>query len=667
MLLDMARMAALFRACLDAAYPAALAALVVAFLAAPAWSQFLPHAMAQPSAAPNSEGSPQAWLAYYSNYLKRHPESPTALEGLARAQTELGMYTRAIASDRKALRLDPSNNDLRLHLARVLSWNKEYAASVETYGELLREGPGNCEALEGLERVEEWRGRNQEALAAERRLLKLDPADESYLETAARLEIALKDDAAAANTLAALLHQRPDNRSALLEFAKLRSRQGRFSEALREYDAALALRFYDPDALYGEARIYYFLGDFRRAGPLAERAVATAPDNFDDVMLCARIERALHHRKRAEALARQASLLAPGNLEARSLHSAILRDYRVEVQTKAAYARELQYQNFSFYGVHYPGPGLVMEDLDSYSGSVRTSFSFLRNSESYVLASAMPTNTPFGLTRGAAAPAELLYGQSTRISPRLTLRGGVGAVRYGPGLPYYGFETPTFRPVSYAGASVRLSRSLEVDLGASRTAILYTPTSVRFGAMETRLEADLHWRITPRTNLALLYYHNYDSSMISDQYNPMYNAVGLASGGVDHGNGGKLSFSHRLIQLERFSLDAGYEGQAFGYAGGNTGTYMGFFNPSLYQSHLATLHAQISSWGPLSCEMTAAGGFQQASSAAPVTGAFRYGPAVTLRMSRALSVTANYVHYNFAQSLGRVEGNGLGLETDWRF
>lgn len=663
MLLDMAYMAALSGAFRRAACPAALTALVALFSTIPARPQVFFPADAQPLPT----ASPKERLAYYSIYLERHPENASALEGLARAQSELGMYARAIATDRRALRLNPSNYAVEIHLASALSWNKEYAASVEIYESILREHPENREALEGLERVEEWQGRDHDALAVERRLLALDPRNEAYLGTAAQLEIALKDDSAATNTLAALIRQRPDDRPALLELAGLQSRQGRFSEALRSYDAVLALRFYDPDALYGEARIYYFLGDFRRAGPLAERAAAARPNDFDTAMLCARIERALHHRKRAEALAKRASSLAPANSEARSLESAILHDYRVRVQTTASYARELAYQNFSYYGVHYPGQGLVMEDLDSYGATVRTSFSFLRNSESYVLAAAMPVNTPFGVFKGAAMPAELLYGQSTRVSPRLTLRGGVGGVRYGPGAPYYGFETPTFRPIGYAGASIRLSPDLDIDLGASRAAITYTPIAVRFGAMETRLEADLHWRITPRANLDLSYYHNYDSSMISIQYNPMNNAFGLASGGVDHGNGGTATFTYRLIRFERFSLDAGYEGKAFGYAGGNTGTYMGFFNPSLYQSHLLTLRSQLSSWGPFSCDLAAATGFQQAASGAPVTGAFRYGPALTVRLSRTLSVTANYVHYDFAQSLGRIEGNAVGLETDWRF
>ncbi|HEV2417875.1 MAG TPA: tetratricopeptide repeat protein [Terriglobia bacterium] len=611
---------------------------------------------------------PRDWLEYYTRDLAAHPQDSAAAEGLARIEAQLGMYGSAIRAGQRALRLNPSSITAQLDLARALAWNRQFAASVEVYNQLLRKQPQNREALEGLESVLEWSGRYKDALAVDRRLLALDPANADGLLAAARLELAMKDDRAAETSLASLLSRHPDDRWALLQMAQLQARQGRLRESLRYDDAVLAAHFDAPDALYGEARIYYFLSDPARAAPLAARAVAARPNDFDAIMLQARIERALRHPRQALALAQRAARIDPASSEAAALKTAILNDHRVTVHTTSTYARELAFQNASLYGVRYASPGLVIEDLDTYSSAIRTSFSFLPRSDSYVLLAATPSNTPFGPLHGAVAPAELMYGQSTRVSKLLTLRGGLGGVRMGPGEPYYGFATRSLAPVGYIGASLFLTSKLSLDFSASRAAITYTPASTRFGALETRIEGGMNLQFDSRTWLRASYFHSRDSSSVFIEPDLQEGGVPvLAMNGRDHGDGGTATFTRNLIHVERFSFDAGYSGDAFGYAGGKKGVYLGFFNPAFYQSHFLTTRAQGTLWGPLQYTLVGDVGVQQAAEGAPFTRAFRAGPALSLRVSRALSITAGYLHYNFAQSFGNVQGNAVDLETDWRF
>lgn len=617
---------------------------------------------------PREGAMPQAWLGYYTSYLADHPKDSAAAQGLARAEAQLRIYGSAVRADQRALRLDPSSVPAQLHLARELAWSKQYAASVEAYNELLRRYPRNREALIGLERVYEWWGRPKDALNAQQRLLALDPTNADDLNTEARLEIKLKNDPAAESALKTLLSHHPDNREALLQMAQLQTRQGRLRQALRYYDDMLALRFDDAEALYGEARIYYFLGDPERAGPLAARALAARPDDYDTLMLAARIERALRRPRQALALVHRAAAIDSSSPEAAALETDIASNRHMTVETTSTYAREQSFQNASLFGVRYPSPGLVTEDLNTYSSALRLGFSILPRSNSYVLLAATPSNSPMGGIQGAVAPAELMYGQTTRLSSRITLRGGIGGVRLGPGTPYYGFLRSNLTPVGYFGYSLSLTRKLSFDVTAARSAITYTPTSVRFGAVETSIEGGIRYDLNPRTSFAASFAYRRDFAPVYDQTNfARGGAVELAADGRDHGEEGTVTFTRNLIHAERFGLDAGYAGLAFGYAGAKKGVYMGFFNPAFYQSHFLATRAHGKIWGPFEYALIADAGFQQASEGAPFTRAFRLGPAISVRVSQRLSLTANYLHYNFAQSLGSVKGNAVGLKTDWRF
>lgn len=616
---------------------------------------------------PHAGTLPQAWLGYYTSFLADHPNDSAAVQNLARAEAQLVIYGKAVSADQRALRLNPTSVSAQLHLARVLAWSRQYPASVEAYSELLRKYPQNRVALAGLEQTYEWWGRPKDALNVQQRLLALDPANADDLNSEARIEIELKNDHAAESTLKTLLTEHPNNRKALLEMAQLQTRQGRLRQALRCYDAMLALQFNDAEALYGEARIYYFLGEPERAGPLAARALAARPDDYDTLMIDARIERALQHPRQALALARRAAAIDPSSPETTALETDITSSRHVTLETTSTYAREQSFQNVSPYGVRYPSPGLVTEDLNAYSSALRLGFSILPHSNSYVLLAATPSNSPMGGIQGTVAPAELMYGQTTRLSNRFTLRGGGGGVRIGPGGFYYGVPMPAVVPVGYLGFSLSFSRKLSLDFSVSHMAITYTPASVRFGAVETRIEGGIHYQIDSRTSFATSFAERRDFSRVYGQTIFSDGAVDLEANGRDHGEEGTVTLTRNLIHAERFGFDAGYAGLAFGYAGAKKGVYMGFFNPDFYQSHFLTTRTHGEIWGPFEYALIADAGVQQANEGARFTRIFRIGPSISVHVSRRLSLTANYLHYNFAQSLGAVKGNAVSLETDWRF
>lgn len=626
------------------------------------------------AADPGSDAPPQARMAYYISYLADHPDNARALHELAIIAGRLNDYSAAITAGRRALQADPRNFDIQSELASILAWDHQYDAAIALNQQLLREAPGDRPTLENLARVYAWSGRLRDALSVEKELSANEPSTPQFQLEAARLEVSLHDDVGARHSLKLLLRGYPLNRQARLALARLDMREGRLEEAAGEFENLLGQNFQDPEALYGAAEINYYNGRLRRALPLATNLVSERPRDLDALLLLARIERALHMRKAALALVNRASQVKPGNHEVDALRAAIREDNSVTVHTAASYAREVSAPGAFPDHVRFFQPPGTGEDLNTYGAETRVSFAVLPRSTSYVLTALTPSNSPVGGIQGTAAPAELLYGQTTQLASNLTARGGIGLTRMGPGEFFvrgnYTRVVPStaFLPVGYAALSLLLDPKIKLDLSASQTAITYTPTSTRLGARQKRVEATLNYQLDSRTQASMSVFHNWDSSAAYYQTAVLPGEQqGLERNGRDSGSGMQLTFTRSLINAERFSFNAGYQGLAFGYAGQHRGVFMGFFNPDFYQQHLATTRFSGELWGPVSYELTADAGLQQTGEGNAFNLAARGGPGLTFRLSPRFSVSLSYLYYNFAEPLGNVTGNAVQFSTDYRF
>jgi hypothetical protein len=277
--------------------------------------------------------------------------------------------------------------------------------------------------------------------------------------------------------------------------------------------------------------------------------------------------------------------------------------------------------------------------------------------------------------QGAVGPAQILYRQTTYVTPQVTVRGGFGWARFGPSQVT---AIPTqVSPITAAGArpwgfgkiSYAPETNLTLDLTLGRAAVTYTPTSVRLGVMEDRLSAGLDYRFDAQTTLRL-------ESFLADDFSIAYaHVTGMAGSSPelvnevshDRGGGVSLTFNRLVIQKAGMELDLGYSGIAFGFAGGPAKPYLGFFDPGFYQRHYFTTHMLGKIYGPLRYDFSAGSGVQQVEKGTPAKVALFVTPAVTLKATARLSLTLAYTHYDSAQTLGTLEGNALRLSTDWRF
>lgn len=631
---------------------------------------------------PSADAAPQRWIDFYRKRLSADPKDPEALKGLAYAKGENHERSAAIRDYRRALEIHPHDRDAKLDLAHLLGLDEQYPASLQLYREVLSEDPDDPQVLGSLARVYVWAHHPRQALGTYQRLLSQDAENPAYLLEAARLQFELKQYAQAHASLESLLSVDPENRDARLELARVDIARGQLENASKDYDLLLRDNPLDPDALLGKARTAFYQGKLQEAQATAAEALRERPKNFSSVYLLASIEHARHRRRKTLDLLSRADQLSPGNPEVALLRKRVLSEFAVTLTTTAAYAREIGPPSESG-----GRAGLANEDLRMYTYGTTIGLSLFPRTASYISYTALPTESPLSPERdssgdqvptgisGTVAPSEFLYRQSTRLGRGVTLRGGVGFVRFGPGgrvsVPGQG-GTLTIRAADHnvigqAALGLAPTKKLSLDFDAGRSAITSTSTSTRFGVVEDRLKGRINYFFNARTQFHAAYWNGRFSSKpyvhVLATNGPPQNVTQ-----ADHEDSNRVSvtFKRTIFQSNVFSFDAGYEGVAYGF-GTQGNVYLGFFNPRFYQRHefVPRIYGRLG--GPFGYELSSGIGIQQLNHGGPVTRAWQATPDLSLRVNRHLTLIAGYTHYNTAQALGPLRGNAVWFTTRWRY
>ena len=599
----------------------------------------------------------------------RLPGNSLPLKQSALACLRRGDFAAAIQAYKKALDLDPNDPDIKLGLARALSLSGHNEESKGLYQQLLAKTPDDADALEGLGNAFLRSDHPLEARAVFERLLARHPSNPEFQIDLARVEARLGHYKHAREILSAVLTFHPRQREARLQLAYVKLYQGRYAAALADFTQLLKVDPTDFEALLGNARVYYFRGDITYSYPLVSKLVSDHPNDFDALFLLANLERARHHPRQALELLARADQLSPGNPESLQLERTLRQEQEVTFHAAASYARETSAGNASPDLIGFSG-----QDLRRFGYESTFDFSALPRTRSAISFDAMPATSP-GAVGGAVVPSQFTYRQTTPIYPNLILRGGVGLIRFGPGGPenipnqFLPVFAATSRPLGFVSASYALKTNLNLDLTVARDAVPYTPLSVRMGVMESRLEGGLKFSFAPHTELRLdLFLARYSS--IRFQKLTLLNGIPqpVEIGGFrEPARGGSVTLVRNILRLEHSSLDMGYEGRMYGFVGSPQVYYMGFFNPTFYQVHQLTARFYGILRGPLGYDFSGGLGVQQVETHQPLTQALNLNPALSYKINDRLSLKLGYTHYNYAQSLGVIRGNGVTLSTDSRF
>lgn len=613
-----------------------------------------------PASSPNhdrvSQGVPQA-------------DSPALLESAALDCQKRGDFAGAIQAYRQALTLDPNNSDLKLGLARALSLGGRSEESKGVYHELLSKAPQNADALEGLGLAFLRSDHLQEARGVFERLSALHPVNAEFKIDLARVEARQGSYKEAQEILTAVLIFHPRLREARLQLAYVKLYQGKYAAALAGFGQVLKTDPTDFEALLGNARVFYFRGDIPYSFSLASKLLEEHPNDFDAVFLLANLERARHRTQQSLELLARAEQLSPANPECLALEKAIRRDQSVGFHASASYAREASAGNGSLDLVGFAG-----QDLRRFGYDSTVDFTALPRSKSSVSFDSMPASSP-GANGGVVVPSQVVYRQTTPVLSNLTLRGGVGLVRFGPG----GLEenpnqsqsvaVAAYRPLGLVTATYALRSNLDLDFTIAREAVPYTPLAARLGVMDTRVEGGVKYTFAPHTELQADLYTARYSSIPLQQLGLVNGAPSLVAGAPlrEPARGGSVILMRNVLRFERASLDLGYQGRVYAFDGSQQKDYMGFFNPTFYQVHQLAARASGTLRGPFGFDFSGGLGVQQVDSHQPYTQALDLNPALSFRINSRTSLKLGYLHYNYAQSLGVIRGNGVTLSTDSHF
>ena len=594
--------------------------------------------------------------------------SPTPKE-TAVACLRRGDFAAAIQAYKQALKLNPDDTDLKLGLARALSLGGHNEESKALYQQLLSKNPDDADALEGLGNAFLRSNHPLEARAIFERLVARHLANPEIQIDLARAEVRLGHYKHAREILSAVLTFHHLNREARLQLAYVKLYQGRYAAALAGFSELLKADPTDFEALLGNARVYYFRGDIAYAYALVSKLVSDHPSDFDAVFLLANLQRARHHPQQALELLARADQLNPGNTESVQLERTLRQEQAVTFHVAASYAREISAGNGSPDLIGFSG-----QDLRRFVYESRLDFTSLPRTRSSVSFDAMPATSPSALG-GAVAPSQVTYRQTTSVFPNLILRGGAGLIRFGPGglqdIP--GQSQPvsaaTYRPLGFVSGSYALKKNLNLDLTVARDPIPYTPLSVRMGVMESRVEGGLRFSFASHADLQLDLYTARFASIRFQELEVVHGIPSLIPNASlrEPSHGGSMTLVRNILRFERASLDMGYAGRVYAFIGSQQKDYMGFFNPSFYQVHQLTARLYGALHGPLGYDFSGGLGVQQVDTHQPFTQALNLTPALSFKINPRLFLKLGYTHYNYAQSLGAIRGNGVTASTDSRF
>jgi tetratricopeptide (TPR) repeat protein len=239
------------------------------------------RAIAAGDAAWTSGARDSAYASYRLALAQSREVSSHVLLRLATLESERNRLDPSIALLREYVRREPSDDEGRLALARVLAWRGRFDQSIAVYDDVLTRDSAYRDAVLGRAQALAWAGRFPAAVAAYERWLTHSPAD-----TAAELGLA----------------------RALSWAGSLVAAESRY--------AGVADRGGSADAERGVARVAGWRGDLTRSERLWRALTERYPADAESWLGLAQVQRWAGQTRAADTSLRRALVLAPSSVEA---------------------------------------------------------------------------------------------------------------------------------------------------------------------------------------------------------------------------------------------------------------------------------------------------------------------------------------------------------------
>lgn len=184
--------------------------------------------------------------------------------------------TPAILAQESSVAQAQSSIPTQVRRGYTLLGNDQVDQAIEVFKRSLNRYPNVLEAKLGLAIAYRRAGRDLESWNAYQAVLKQDPDNALALKTVGLLGGFRPEwQQPGIEALNRFLDQEPDDTEALAQRALLYGYQGRFAEAVADYEAVFQRGGSTPEVLLGAAQVYTYSGDFARGLDLFRRYEAT--------------------------------------------------------------------------------------------------------------------------------------------------------------------------------------------------------------------------------------------------------------------------------------------------------------------------------------------------------------------------------------------------------
>jgi len=638
---------------------------------------------------------PEVAEKYFRALIEKDPTNAQAHVDLATVYTRVSDYPRAIQELRSASQLKPEDNALlRLQLARVLSWNREYPESIELYREYVAKHPDDVVEHLQLARVLNW-AKDFSACAAEyRELIKKDPNNKEARLGLARVLTWTQQYPEALQQFHTLAQQDPKNVEVRIGQGRIYSYQARWREALAAYEAALVQQPQNREALTGKAQTLLWSGNAAAARKILSDLYSKDPKDTTVLVSLASAENSLARPDRALNLLRQADRVAPDNADARVLRGQIRRGLAPELRLGWSYARDSDALNTWRYSLDFRFnlhprvrqfltvdflPTSALAGLFGYAVGTPTGLQFATRvpADPFVPSATMLGASDFppellvpGGTRFSQSAAQFLAGGSMRLNRWFSWTVGAGAIQLRHGSADFdslGFPSTRTRLIYTATPTFYIGRDWEISLTSSRQYWAYTPKAISQTTHVDETSGTLTWRPEPRSRVALGYYHRQLSPRFEIPtltiYDPTFTTpLGTFQGRTFKkiGNGGTVTATRTVVKKERAELTLGYDATAFGYhhpPGLPSREYFvnpGIFTPSFYQRHAGLLQVVFKPWRSVTWDLHGTAGAQQFGQRSDLSFSATAGTRLDFTLSSPVRLSLGYEYFNSASAFQAV-------------
>ncbi|MBF2002780.1 MAG: tetratricopeptide repeat protein [Synechococcales cyanobacterium C42_A2020_086] len=210
-----------------------------------------------PSASP-SQADLEAQARGYELVLQREPDNQTALRGLVEVRIQQGQIEAVLAPLERLAALNPDQPDYTVLLAQTKQRLGDREGAAQAYRSILATRPGDLNALKGLTDLMIAEQRPEAAIG----LLQdtLNTADEANQVQPGSIDVT----------------------SVQLLLGEVFASQGRYDEAITQFDRAIASNKQDFRPVLGKAIVLKTQGKNEEAQPLFASAAALAPTQYKD-------------------------------------------------------------------------------------------------------------------------------------------------------------------------------------------------------------------------------------------------------------------------------------------------------------------------------------------------------------------------------------------------